>query len=108
MAKVCLPVVVRDDGRARIESVPLERLVEVMRYEKRVWMFEDGCLVLEGIYYHRFKWALLPIENIARMLVRGCKKAFVDSVPLKEVVRLSGLPNRYWEFIDGWIILEAF
>lgn len=33
---------------ARIESVPLKRLVELSGYDKTRWFFEDGWLVLEA------------------------------------------------------------
>jgi hypothetical protein len=32
----------------------------------------------------------------------------IDSVPLKQLVRLSGYDKRRWSFEDGWLILEAF
>ena len=32
----------------------------------------------------------------------------VESVPLKQLVRLSGFDKRRWSFEDGWLILEAF
>jgi len=31
----------------------------------------------------------------------------IESVPLKRLVKLSGLSRRRWEFKDGWLILEA-
>ena len=37
-----------DIARARIESVPLKRLVELSGYRKICWFFEDGWLVREG------------------------------------------------------------
>jgi hypothetical protein len=32
----------------------------------------------------------------------------IESVPLKQLVKLSEFPKRRWEFKDGWLILEAF
>ena len=32
----------------------------------------------------------------------------IESVPLKQLVKLSGYDKRHWEFKDGWLILEAF
>jgi len=32
----------------------------------------------------------------------------IESVPLKQLVKLSGFPKKRWEFKDGWLILEAF
>jgi len=47
MGKISLRVTVRGQG-ARIESVPLRRLVVLSGYEKTRWRFEDGWLVLEA------------------------------------------------------------
>jgi len=32
----------------------------------------------------------------------------IESVPLKQLIELSGYPKRRWSFKDGWLILEAF
>ena len=32
----------------------------------------------------------------------------IESVPLKQLVKLSGFPKKRWSFEDGWLILEAF
>jgi hypothetical protein len=40
--------------------------------------------------------------------VRGDSRSRIESVPLKELVRLSGFPKKRWSFEDGWLILEAF
>jgi len=32
----------------------------------------------------------------------------IDSVPLKQLIKLSAYKKRRWEFKDGWLILEAF
>jgi len=32
----------------------------------------------------------------------------IESVPLKQLVKLSGYPKTRWSFKDGWLILEAF
>jgi len=47
LAKLHLFVYVREQG-ARIESVPLKRLVELSGFRKRRWTFEDGWLILEA------------------------------------------------------------
>jgi len=46
--KIRLFIKVRKRGRARIESVPVKRLVALSRCRKRHWVFEDGWLVLVG------------------------------------------------------------
>lgn len=46
LAKVRLFVSVRKQG-ARIESVPLKRLLLLSGYRKTRWSFDDGWLVLE-------------------------------------------------------------
>jgi repressor of nif and glnA expression len=47
LGKVRLLVSMREHG-ARIESVPLKRLVELSGYRKTRWFFEDGWLILEA------------------------------------------------------------
>ena len=47
LGKIRLFVRCREQG-SRIESVPLRRLVELSRYRKKRWSFEDGWLVLEA------------------------------------------------------------
>ena len=47
LGKVRLYVRVRSQG-ARIESVPLRRLIKLGGYRKRRWVFEDGWLILEA------------------------------------------------------------
>lgn len=32
----------------------------------------------------------------------------VESVPLKQLVKLSACRKRRWSYGDGWLILEAF
>ena len=32
----------------------------------------------------------------------------IESIPLKQLVKLSGYRKRHWSFEDGWLILEAF
>jgi hypothetical protein len=34
--------------------------------------------------------------------------ARIESVPLRRLVKLSAYPKRRWDFVDGWLILEAF
>jgi hypothetical protein len=40
--------------------------------------------------------------------VRKHSRSRIESVPLKQLVKLSGYPKKRWEFKDGWLILEAF
>lgn len=47
VAKIRLFVCVRVQG-ARVDSVPLRRLVLLSSFRKRRWSFEDGWLVLEA------------------------------------------------------------
>jgi hypothetical protein len=32
----------------------------------------------------------------------------IESVPLKQLIKLSGYRKRRWSFEDGWLVLEAF
>ena len=44
-----------------------------------------------------------------RLFVRSRKQGSrIESVPLKQLIKLSGLRKRRWTFKDGWLILEAF
>jgi len=44
-----------------------------------------------------------------RLFVRSRKQGSrIESVPLKQLIKLSGFRRRRWEFKDGWLILEAF
>jgi len=47
LGKVRLFVSVRKQD-ARIESVPLKRLIRLSGFRKRHWSFEDGWLILEA------------------------------------------------------------
>jgi len=40
--------------------------------------------------------------------VRKHSRCRIESVPLKQLVKLSFLPNKCWDLEDGWLILEAF
>ena len=43
-----------------------------------------------------------------RLYVRTRKQGSrIESIPLKRLVKLSGLSRRRWEFKDSWLILEA-
>ena len=44
------------------------------------------------------------IRLFVRKRKQGC---YIASVPLKQLVKLSGFEQRRWEFKDGWLILEA-
>jgi hypothetical protein len=51
-------------------------------------------------------WFLLgKIRLPVRVRVHGAR---IESVPLNDLVRLSGFRKRHWSFVDGWLILEAF
>ena len=44
-----------------------------------------------------------------RLFVRSRKQGSrIESVPLKQLITLSGLRKRRWTFKDGGLILEAF
>ena len=44
-----------------------------------------------------------------RLFVRVRKQGSrIESIPLKQLVKLSGFPKRRWSFEDGWLVLEAF
>ena len=45
------------------------------------------------------------VRLFVRVREQGCR---IESVPLKELIKLSGYDKRRWEFKDGWLILEAF
>jgi len=32
----------------------------------------------------------------------------IESIPLKELIELSGYEKKSWSYEDGWLILEAF
>jgi hypothetical protein len=40
-----------------------------------------------------------------RVREQGCR---IESVPLKQLILLSGFRKKRWMFEDGWLILEAF
>lgn len=40
--------------------------------------------------------------------VRENSRCRIESVPLKQLIKLSGLRKKRWEFKDGWLTLEAF
>ena len=43
-----------------------------------------------------------------RLFVRVRKQGSrIESVPLKQLIKLSSFSQRRWEFKDGWLILEA-
>jgi len=47
MGKIWLFVKVRKQG-ARIDSVPLKKLLRLSAYRKKRWEFKDGWLILEA------------------------------------------------------------
>ena len=40
--------------------------------------------------------------------VRSESRSRIESVPLKQLVKLSEFRKKRWTFKDGWLILEAF
>ena len=48
---------------------------------------------------------MAKLRLFVRVRKQGCR---IESVPLKQLVRLSGFRKRRWDFVDGWLILEAF
>jgi len=40
--------------------------------------------------------------------VRSDSRSRIESVPVQQLVKLSGFRKRHWSFVDGWLILEAF
>jgi hypothetical protein len=52
---------------------------------------------------------MLVVLGKVRLFVRVRKQgSYVASVPLKRLVELSVYRKRRWDFVDGWLILEAF
>ena len=45
------------------------------------------------------------VRLFVRVREQGCR---IESIPLKQLVKLSGFRKRRWNFEDGWLILEAF
>jgi len=58
-----------------------------------------------------FVFGLIPCVfgmSKLRLFVRKRKQGSrIESVPLKQLVKLAGFKDRRWEFKDGWLILEA-
>ena len=57
---------------------------------------------------------LLPSRCIVAMslnyfVLHACirLRARIESVPLKQLIKLSGFRKRRWAFKDGWLTLEA-
>jgi len=43
-----------------------------------------------------------------RLFIRTRKQGSrIESVPLKQLIKLAGFDKRRWEFKNGWLILEA-
>lgn len=45
------------------------------------------------------------VRLFVRVRKQGCR---IESIPLKDLVLLSGFRKRRWSYVDGWLILEAF
>jgi len=45
------------------------------------------------------------VRLFVRVRVQGAR---IDSIPLRDLVVLSGYRKRRWSFEDGWLVLEAF
>jgi hypothetical protein len=83
-------------------------------------LFKCSPCGLIGFWFSRsfICWFRLPLcvgvrgRNLAKIRlfirVRSDSRCSIASVPLKELVRLSGFPKKRWSFEDGWLILEAF
>ena len=48
---------------------------------------------------------MAKLRLFVRVREQGCR---IESVPLKQLVRLSAYRKTRWSFEDGWLILEAF
>jgi hypothetical protein len=51
------------------------------------------------------------VGELGKIRLRICVRvqgARIESVPLKELVRLSVYRKKRWSYEDGWLILEAF
>ena len=89
----------------------------------RSFLFSSGYpmgIVLFKVYFGFSLWfkylfgvCFLRLFGVAkvRLFVRvrnNNKGSYIASVPLKQLVKLSGYPKTRWSFEDGWLILEAF
>jgi hypothetical protein len=48
---------------------------------------------------------LAKIRLVVKVRKQGSR---IESIPLKQLVELSGYDKRHWSYVDGWLILEAF
>jgi hypothetical protein len=53
----------------------------------------------------RGRLSMVKIRLFVKVRVQGAR---IDSIPLKQLVKLSGFRKRHWSYVDGWLILEAF
>lgn len=78
----------------------------VLSYLNLILGFTYGlniCLV-----FYCLRW--FEVVNI-RLFIRTRKDkhgSYIASVPLAQLVKLSGCPKKRWSFEDGWLVLEAF
>ena len=61
------------------------------------WFCITLCVVVQGKKMAKIRLFIKPYKQGAK----------VDSVPVKQLIKLSGFPKKRWEFKDGWLILEA-
>lgn len=77
-----------------------------------VALLYKGCLfVIPCVYIFVCVFVLVGVIGLVKMrlYVRSRKQgSYIASVPLKQLVKMSGSRKRYWELKDGWLILEAF
>ncbi len=61
-----------------------------------------------------FYYELVAVLGKIRLFIRGRSRGFrIDSVPMRELLRLSKSSRKSWVFQetidgDGWLILEAY
>jgi hypothetical protein len=48
---------------------------------------------------------MAKVRLFVRVRKQGCR---IESVPLKDLLRLSGYRKRRWSFDDGVLVLEGF
>ena len=65
------------------------------------------------VFIFLFDILLLRWFSVAkiRLFINSRKQgSYIASIPLKQLVKLSGYDDRHrrWSYVDGWLILEAF
>ena len=64
-------------------------------------------------FKYLFGVLLFEVVGVAKIRLFVCtrknnKGSYIASVPLKQLVKLSGYRKTRWSYEDGWLILEAF